>query len=137
MPVPLHLAFHVRDLDEARKFYVGHLGASEVQSAGTWVDFDFFGHRLSLHLGEPVATTTTRKMGDHGVPIPHFGVVLTLDDWTHLAGILEEHQTDFVIAPSVRFKGEHGEHWTMFLRDPSGNAIEIKGFPDAAGPLAQ
>lgn len=130
MPHPFHLAFHVTDLDQARAFYTGALGAVEGRSTETWVDFDFFGHQLSAHLGTPFAATDTGRVGDHMVPMPHFGVVLPLTDWTRLAGRLEERQTDFILAPSVRFKGEPGEQWTMFLRDPSGNPIEIKGFAD-------
>ena len=136
MPVPFHLAFNVSDLDAAREFYSQALGAVEGRSTDTSVDFDFFGHQLSLHLGEPFSTTATGKVGDQMVPMPHFGVVLGLDDWTALAGRLEERQTDFVIAPSVRFKGEPGEQWTMFFRDPSGNPIEIKGFADQADVFA-
>jgi extradiol dioxygenase family protein len=128
MPHPFHLAFHVTDLDEARAFYGGVLGAAEGRSSDTWVDFDFCGHQLSLHLGEPFATTRTGRVGDHMVPMPHFGVVLPLPEWTALAGRLEEAGADFVMAPQVRFKGEPGEQWTMFFRDPSGNPIEIKGF---------
>ncbi len=130
MPFPFHLAFNVTDLDETREFYSDALGAKEGRSTETWVDFDFFGHQLSLHLGTPFETNTTGKVGDHIVPMPHFGLVLPLDDWTELAGRLEDRQTDFIIAPSVRFKGEAGEQWTMFFRDPSGNPIEVKGFAD-------
>ena len=136
MPVPFHFAFHVLDLDEAREFYSNALGATEGRSTDTWVDFDFFGHPLSLHLGQPFATEPTGKVGDHMVPMPHFGVVLPLGDWTALAGRLEERQTDFILAPSVRFKGEPGEQWTMFFRDPSGNPIEIKGLADDADIFA-
>lgn len=136
MPVPFHLAYHVRDLDAARAFYAGVLGATEGRSTATWVDFEFFGHQLSLHLGEPFATAATGVVGDHRVPMPHFGVVLPLDDWTALAGRLEAQQTDFIMAPQVRFKGEAGEQWTMFFRDPSGNPIEIKGFADVGGLFA-
>ena len=136
MPVPFHFAFHVLDLDAAREFYSGALGATEGRSTDTWVDFDFFGHQLSLHLGTPFANDATGKVGDHMVPMPHFGVVLPLEDWTLLAGRLEELQTDFILAPSVRFKGEAGEQWTMFFRDPSGNPIEIKGFAAESGVFA-
>jgi extradiol dioxygenase family protein len=136
MPVPFHFAFHVLDLDDAREFYSGALGATEGRSTETWVDFDFFGHQLSLHLGKPFTNAATGKVGDHMVPMPHFGVVLPLDDWTELAGRLEERQTDFILAPSVRFKGEPGEQWTMFFRDPSGNPIEIKGFAADSGIFA-
>ncbi len=134
MPHPFHLAFNVSDLQQAREFYSGALGATEGRSTDTWVDFDFFGHQLSLHLGTPFATQATGKVGDHLVPMPHFGIVLPLDDWTALAGRLEERQTDFIIAPSVRFKGEQ---WTMFFRDPSGNPIEVKGYADAGGIFAK
>lgn len=136
MPHPFHLAYHVTDLEAARDFYSGVLGAAEGRSTDTWVDFDFFGHQLSLHLGEPFKTTNTGKVGDHMVPMPHLGLVLPLADWTALARRLEEHQTDFIIAPSVRYKGEPGEQCTMFFRDPSGNPIEVKGFAEASGLFA-
>ena len=130
MLTPFHLAIHVTDLDAARAFYGGTLGCVEGRSTETWVDFDFFGHQLSLHLGEPFATAETGKVGDHMVPMPHMGLVLHLDDWQALRGRLQEAGTDWVLAPSVRFEGEPGEQWTMFFRDPSGNPIEIKGFRD-------
>jgi len=133
MVPPFHLAINVTDLDTARAFYGGLLGGTEGRSTETWVDFDFFGHQLSLHLGEPLATALTGKVGDHMVPMPHFGVVLPLDAWRALAGRLEASEVDFVVPPSVRFKGEPGEQWTVFFRDPSGNPIEIKGFAEAAG----
>ena len=130
MPTPFHLAFHVRDLDEARAFYGGTLGCKEGRSTDTWVDFDFFGHQLSLHLGTPFANAPTGRVGGHMVPMPHFGVVLHLPDWKALAERLEEAGTDWVLAPSVRFQGQPGEQWTMFFRDPSGNPIEVKGFAE-------
>jgi len=136
MPVPFHLAFNIRDLDEARAFYGRVLGAQEGRSTETWVDFDFFGHQLSLHLGEPFETKATGRVGDHMVHMPHFGVVLGLEDWRALAARLEAAGVDFVIPPSVRFEGEPGEQWTMFFRDPSGNPIEVKGFRDMAGVFA-
>ena len=123
-----HLAFNVRDLGEARAFYGGILGCREGRSAPTWVDFEFFGHQISLHLGEPFATRPTGLVGDHAVPMPHFGVILELADWQALAERLGSAQVDFVIAPTVRFVGEPGEQSTMFFTDPSGNPIEIKGF---------
>ena len=127
-----HFAFHVRDLDAARRFYGGVLGCTEGRSAATWVDFDFFGHQLSLHLGEPAATTITGRVGEARVPMPHFGVVLELADWQALAQRLREHATAFVLAPQCRFEGQPGEQWTMFFCDPSGNAIEVKGFRSLA-----
>jgi len=123
-----HLAFNVTDLDEARRFYGGVLGCAEGRSTATWVDFDFFGHQLSLHLGEPFKTEPTGRVGDQLVPMPHFGVVLALPDWQALAARLQAAQTAFVLAPQVRFEGQPGEQWTMFFCDPCGNPVEIKGF---------
>jgi len=130
MPHPFHFAFNVLDLDDARDFYSGVLGATEGRSAETWVDFDFFGHQLSLHLGQPFETRATGRVGDHLVPMPHFGMVLPLADWRPLAARLEAAEIDFILSPQVRFEGEPGEQWTMFFRDPSGNPIEVKGFAD-------
>ncbi len=130
MLTPFHLAYHVTDLDAARAFYGDTLGCTEGRATDSWVDFDFFGHQLSLHLGTPFATTNTGKVGDHMVPMPHLGLVLAYDDWQALAHRLTKAKTDWVLPPSVRFEGEPGEQWTMFFRDPSGNPIEIKGFRD-------
>ncbi len=124
-----HLAYHVRDLDEARRFYGELLGCNEGRSTDTWVDFDFFGHQISLHLGEPFATANTGQVGAHLVPMPHLGVILPLQDWL----ALEERMRDrvvFEIEPQIRFEGEAGEQRIMFFRDPSGNPIEVKGFAD-------
>lgn len=131
-----HLAYHVTDLDEARAFYGGLLGCREGRSTQTWVDFNFFGHQLSLHLGEPFKTTNTGKVGEHMVPMPHLGVVLDMPTWKALAEKLTAANLDFVLAPTIRFQGEPGEQSTMFFRDPSGNPIEIKGFADEAGVFA-
>ena len=133
MAYPFHLAINVRDLDEAREFYSGLMGAEEGRSTDTWVDFDFFGHQLSLHLGEPFDTQATGKVGEHMVPMPHFGIVLPLDIWRGLAERLEGAGVAFIIPPSVRFEGEPGEQWTMFFRDPSGNPVEVKGFAEMSG----
>ena len=123
-----HLAFNVRDLDEARRFYGHVLGCAEGRSTATWVDFDFFGHQISLHLGEPFATANTGRVGDVQVPMPHFGIVLELPAWRALADRLEAADTDFVLKPQVRFENAPGEQWTLFFRDPFGNPIEAKGF---------
>ncbi|SDX35708.1 hypothetical protein SAMN04488001_3013 [Litoreibacter albidus] len=136
MLTPFHLAYHVTDLDAARAFYGGLLGCKEGRSTDSWVDFDFFGHQLSLHLGTPFANDLTGKVGEHMVPMPHLGLVLGYDDWRALADRLEGASTEWVLAPSVRFEGEPGEQWTMFFRDPSGNPIEIKGFRDLSGVFA-
>jgi hypothetical protein len=123
-----HLAFNVRDLDVARTFYVGSLGCVEGRSTDTWVDFDFFGHQISLHLGEPFQSAPTGLVGEHKVPMPHFGIILPKPQWQALAQKLKDLGQRFVIEPHCRFQGEPGEQWTMFLLDPFGNPIEIKGF---------
>lgn len=129
MLTPFHLAIHVHDLEAARAFYGGVLGCTEGRSTPTWVDFDFFGHQLSLHLGEPFPNTATGRVGEKLVPMPHFGLVLHLPAWQALAERLRAAGVDFVLEPQVRFQGEPGEQWTMFFRDPSGNPVEVKGFP--------
>jgi len=128
MLTPFHLAYHVTDLEAARSFYGGILGCREGRSTETWVDFDFFGHQISLHLGTPFATTNTGKVGDHIVPMPHLGLVLLLPEWRALADRLTVVGVEFVLPPQGRFMGQPGEQWTMFFRDPSGNPIEVKGF---------
>lgn len=127
MPAYFHLATHVRDIDEARNFYTEVLGCSVGRQATRWIDLNFFGHQLSLHLGEPTHGSDGTD-GERSVPMPHFGAILPLDEWHALKATLEQHGTDFVIPPTVRFEGKAGEQRTMFFRDPSGNAIEIKGF---------
>ena len=136
MLLPFHFAYHVHDLDAARAFYGGVLGCLEGRSTETWVDFDFFGHQISLHLGAPFANAPTGRVGEHMVPMPHFGLVLDLPRFEALAGRLEAAGVDFVLPPQVRFAGEPGEQWTMFFRDPSGNPIEVKGFRDLAAVFA-
>ncbi len=122
-----HLAFNVTNLDQARRFYGNVLGCTEGRSTSTWVDFDFFGHQLSLHLGQPFQTQCTGQVGDTLVPMPHFGLVLALPDWQQMAARLQAANTEFVLAPQTRFEGQPGEQWTMFFFDPFGNPIEIKG----------
>ena len=131
-----HFAFNVTDLDEARRFYGGVLGCSEGRSTDTWVDFDFFTHQISLHLGQPLKTERTGHVGDTLVPMPHFGLVLGLDDWQAMAARLRAAGTAFVLEPQVRFEGQPGEQWTMFFLDPFGNPIEIKGFRSEAAIYA-
>lgn len=123
-----HLAYHVHCLDSARQFYGSLLGCKEGRSTDTWVDYDFFGHQISLHLGEPFISKKTGHVGDHMVPMPHLGIILELHDWQPLAQRLEDSGIEFVIKPMVRFEGEAGEQHTMFFYDPSGNPIEVKGF---------
>ena len=123
-----HFAFNVTDLQQARRFYGGILGCQEGRSTDTWVDFDFFNHQISLHLGEPLKTAPTGRVGEHMVPMPHFGLVLQKDDWQAMAERLRAAGVAFVIEPQLRFAGQPGEQWTMFFLDPFGNPLEIKGF---------
>jgi uncharacterized protein len=123
-----HFSFHITDLDQARRFYGDVLGCQEGRSTDTWVDFDFFSHQISLHLGEPFKTTLTGHVGEYMVPMPHFGLVLQKDDWQNLANRLQAANMAFVVPPHLRFEGQPGEQWTMFFMDPFGNPIEVKGF---------
>ncbi|MGY6534317.1 MAG: VOC family protein [Pararhodobacter sp.] len=123
-----HLAFHVDDLDAARAFYGGVLGCAEGRATASWVDFDFFGHQLSLHLGQATATTRTGRVGDTAVPMPHFGVVLDPDGFHALAARLQAGGVNFILPPQARFQGQPGEQWTMFVTDPAGNALEFKAY---------
>ncbi|WP_299566870.1 VOC family protein [uncultured Sulfitobacter sp.] len=132
-----HFAFNVTDLDETRAFYGALLGCSEGRSTDTWVDFDFFGHQLSCHLGQPMEVAATGLVGEHKVPMPHFGVVLEHDDWRALADRLTAQGVEFVLAPHTRFAGEPGEQSTMFFLDPAGNPIEIKGLASMASAFAR
>jgi len=126
---PFHLAFPVRDIEEARQFYGDLLGCEEGRSAPNWVDFDFYGHQLVAHLApEECGHAKTSDVDDHAVPVKHFGVILTIPEWKKLAAKLVGVGTKFVIEPYVRFEGEVGEQHTMFFLDPSGNALEFKAF---------
>ena len=126
-----HLAIPVRDLQESREFYVEILGASEGRSDESWVDFNFFGHQLVAHLSDPnseVSGTIENLVDGDLVPVPHFGIILDHIGWKNIIDKLTESKWPFEIAPHLKFKGQPGEQWTMFLRDPSGNALEFKFF---------
>lgn len=129
---PFHLAFPVHDLAAARTFYRDVLGCGEGRSSAEWIDFDFFGHQLVAHLAPASAGRDAARnhVDGHGVPVPHFGVVLTLEHFEALAERLRAAGVQFEIEPYTRFKGQPGEQSTMFFRDPSGNALEIKAFAD-------
>jgi uncharacterized protein len=136
MPNPFHLAITVRDLASSREFYGSLLGCSEGRSAAEWADFDFFGHQLVCHVvPEAADAARTNPVDGHDVPVPHFGLVLDMPDWERLAARLTAAGTRFVVQPHVRFKGQPGEQATMFLTDPSGNALEFKAFRDMARQL--
>lgn len=128
---PFHLAVPVNDLAAAQKFYCGVLGCDTGRTAKRWIDLNFFGHQVSLHLvDEHDGSNDTNPVDGDKVPARHFGVVLDMDDWERLAERLESADCEFLISPRVRFKGETGEQATMFLHDPSGNALEFKSFAD-------
>jgi len=126
---PFHLAFPVSDLEEARAFYGGVLGCPEGRSSPEWVDFNFHGHQIVAHLCPSMDAEVSRSDVDgHGVPVRHFGLVMTMSDWQALADRLKALGTRFIIEPYIRFKGEPGEQATLFFLDPFGNAIEFKAF---------
>ncbi len=132
---PFHLAIQVRDLDEARHFYGNVLGFEEGRSSECWVDFNMRGHQLVTHLNpvigkEGKVNSNANHVDGHGVPVPHFGVVLPFNDWKNLADKLSTKIESFLIKPYIRFEGQAGEQGTMFFTDPSGNALEFKGFSD-------
>lgn len=134
---PFHLAIPVHDLTASRRFYGELLGCPEGRSADHWVDFNLFGHQLVCHVKEGVTElgAGSNPVDGHEVPIPHFGVVLQMDDWRALAETVKAAGVEFVIEPYIRFEGEPGEQATMFFRDPSGNALEFKAFRNIEAEL--
>ena len=140
MPQPFHLAIQVRDLAEARAFYGGLLGCREGRSAAGWVDFDLRGHQLVCHLNPALGAegrlpAHSNPVDGHGVPVPHFGVVLPMDEWRELAADLARAGVELLMEPQVRFQGQPGEQATLFFQDPSGNTLEFKGFRDVDAQL--
>ena len=132
---PFHIAIQVMDIAESRNFYKNILGCTEGRSDVNWVDFDFFGHQFVCHLNPNIdkngsVTTYQNYVDNHAVPVPHFGVILEMDQWEQLAETLKYREIDFIISPYTRFKGQPGEQATMFFLDPSGNALEFKAFKD-------
>ena len=136
---PFHLAILTHDLEEARRFYGGLLGCEQGRSDAGWIDWSLDGHQLVTHLAPRAAIGGGRTpvVDGHGVPVPHFGLVLTMERWRALAERLREADVEFVLQPQVRFAGKPGEQATMFLRDPSGNALEFKAFADDAQLFAR
>ena len=132
MLTPFHIAFPVHDIAAAREFYGRLLKCPEGRSSETWVDFDLYGHQIVAHLKPGISADGAHRnpVDGHDVPVPHFGVVLTMEQWNELADRLRAAGTKFVIEPYIRFKGEVGEQATMFFLDPSGNALEFKAFAD-------
>jgi hypothetical protein len=128
---PFHLAIPVKDLNLCRVFYKDILQCKEGRSSDHWVDFDFFGHQLVIHQKDDyIPQRISNPVDGHDVPVPHFGVVLTWEDWTVLAERLQRKRIKFIIAPTIRFQGKVGEQATMFFNDPEGNALEFKAFKD-------
>lgn len=128
---PFHLAIPVHDLEAARQFYGEFMGCPQGRSSDHWIDYDLFGHQLVVHLADGVkAPDHINPVDGHDVPVPHFGVVLTMQRFDALAAKLKAAGVTFVIEPYTRFKGQPGEQATMFFRDPSGNALEFKAFAD-------
>jgi uncharacterized protein len=135
---PFHLAIPVHDLAAARKFYGEFFGCPEGRSSDVWVDFDFFGHQLVVHLDALSKPHHHRNDVDgHDVPVPHFGVVLEWSAWHALADRLQKAGVKFELEPGIRFAGQVGEQATMFLYDPSGNALEFKAFKDPSRLFAK
>jgi extradiol dioxygenase family protein len=140
---PFHLAFPVHDLSAARSFYGEMLGCPEGRSSDEWVDFNLLGHQSGAHLSPAECETEARRNAVDGddVPVRHFGLVLSMEEWHKLAdrvaGHLAKQGQEFIIPPHVRFKGEVGEQATFFLRDPSGNALEFKAFADPSRLFAK
>lgn len=126
-----HFAFPVKDLEETRKFYTEVLGCREGRSSERWIDFDLYGHQIVAHLAPEIAGKLAHNEVDSdAVPVPHFGVILTMQEWKSLAERLKQKGVKFVIEPKIRFAGAAGEQATMFFLDPSGNALEFKAFED-------
>lgn len=136
---PFHLAFPVHDLEAAREFYAGILGAGTGREDKSWIDFDLYGHQIVAHLKEGMKTgiDITNPVDGHDVPVPHFGVILSMGEWKALATRLQQHSTiKWVIEPTIRFEGKPGEQATFFVLDPSGNALEFKAFADMSALFA-
>lgn len=135
---PFHLAFPVDDLAAARRFYGELLGCPEGRSAEDWVDFDLRGHQIVAHLSKDAPRNrTSNRVDGEDVPVPHFGLVLAMDEWKSLAMRLQGAGVDFVIKPTIRFAGQPGEQATMFLLDPAGNALEFKAMADPGNLFAK
>lgn len=135
---PFHLAIPVDDLESARAFYAGLLGCGIGRESERWIDFDFFGHQITVHrVDASDAEVATNPVDGEQVPVRHFGVILPPADWEALAKKLEAAGVRFLIEPQVRFAGEVGEQRTLFLCDPAGNGLEFKSFADPARIFAR
>ena len=127
---PFHLAIPVYDLEESAEFYEKILGATKGRSSSLWIDYNFFGHQLVCHLVKGKSEVVSNPVDDDDIPVPHFGVVLEWEDFDKLKEDLQEKNFNFYLKPKIRFAGKAGEQATMFIKDPSNNAIEFKAFRD-------
>ena len=134
---PFHLAVPVHNLEECRVFYRDVLQMEEGRSDDKWVDFNFFGHQFVIHETGLKNELNNNHVDGHGVPVPHFGLVLEMQEWKKLAKSLKEKSVQFIIEPYIRFKGQPGEQATMFFLDPSGNALEFKAFNNLSSLFAK
>ncbi|GAA2214595.1 VOC family protein [Nonomuraea monospora] len=125
-----HLAVPVDDLDAARHFYGKLIGCAQGRSSDRWIDWNLHGHQFVTHLAPARTEQVHNPVDGHDVPVPHFGLILTIPEFHELADRFREAGTAFVIEPYLRFEGLPGEQWTMFLLDPAGNALEFKAFAD-------
>lgn len=132
-----HLAFPVNDLLAAREFYGNVLGCEEGRSSERWIDFNLYGHQIVAHLSENAGIASYNHVDADNVPVPHFGIVLPMNEWQQLADRLKQQGIQFIIEPKVRFAGQPGEQATMFFLDPSGNALEFKAFADFSQVFAK
>lgn len=137
---PFHLAIQVRDIVEARDFYGAKMGFAEGRSSAEWIDFNMYGHQLVTHLNPAIGQTGVlpaahKSVDGHGIPVPHFGVVLEFDEWHALAERVTTFVSEFIVEPYIRFEGQVGEQATMFFSDPSGNSLEFKAFRDIESEL--
>jgi extradiol dioxygenase family protein len=127
---PFHLAFPVKDLEEAKRWYCNILGCSIGRESREWIDINFYGHQIVAHLSDEMGDTHSNEVDGDNVPVRHFGIILTPERWETLKDDLISKDVDFIIKANTRFKGSKGEQNTMFIKDPSGNALEFKSFRD-------
>jgi extradiol dioxygenase family protein len=123
-----HLAFPVSDLATAREFYGGVIGCAEGRSTDHYVDFDLYGHQIVAHLAPERPKTSDSEFDGNDVAVPHFGLNLDWDAFHELLARLKTGRVHFVKEPHIRLEGKVGEHISMFVHDPSGNALEFKAF---------
>lgn len=129
---PFHLAFPVDDIDAAETFYTSVIGCTTGRRSDRWIDFNFFGHQVVAHLSDGSKNESVSLVDGDDVPVRHFGLVLDKAKWNEIRIRIEKSQTDWLIDPKIRFKGQSGEQGTFFVRDPAGNALEFKYFEDLA-----